>query len=614
MATSTTNTPARSWSERLNNALVHLATDTPYQGKFAPRNLEIEDKLKVLKHLLCIRQPEEPQLPAGLLDDIDAILKHDAAHHLFTSSASIPTIRTHDHSGVRIHLWQGDITKLTNTTAIVNAANAQLLGCFQPRHKCIDNVIHTAAGPRLRAACRKLMHMENDDELEPVGCAKVTPGFCLPAEYVIHTVGPQLHSGTTTVVPTEEERRDLARCYESCLNAAENLPPLEADGRKVLVFCCISTGLFAFPQETAAEIAVRTVFDTLDKNPATTITDIIFDVFRDDDREIYAKLLKATPTPLPTPAQQLSEHLSLVPAVNGPIFSKATRWLKEADNLIISAGAGLSAAAGLDYTSPALFDKHFRPFKKLGLSTFYSVFGFQRWPSTRHEWGYYFTHLNIVRNWPTANIYKPLLEFAATFGPNNYHVRTTNADGMFLINGLDEMKLSTPQGRYEYLQCYNSCRPDATFPSKPYIEAALPFIDPDTLLLTDESKVPRCPYCGGKVVMCVRGGDYFNERPFAAGEQRWKEFLRDSVRNHPDKRTVVLELGVGMNTAGVLRWPNEQLVRTSHGTIKLIRVGLGVSGNIDWDVEEEEGNAVGMPGDIATVVPYLLQSRLPSST
>lgn len=607
----TPNTPARSWNERLNNALTHLSTDTPYQGKFSPRNLEIEDKLKVLKHLLCVRQPEEPQLPAALLDDIDSILKYDAAHHLFTASASIPTICTHNTSGVRIHLWQGDITKLTDATAVVNAANEQLLGCFQPRHKCIDNVIHAAAGPRLRAACRELMHVENDDELEPVGCAKVTPGFCLAAEYVIHTVGPQLQQGSTTG-PTEEERQDLARCYESCLDAAEKLPSLEADGRKVLVFCCISTGLFAFPQDMAAEIAVKTVYDTLDKNPVTSITDIIFDVFRDDDREIYAKLLKVPSTSLTPPAQQLSEPRPLVPAVNGPIFSTATKWLKEADTLIICAGAGLSAAAGLDYTSPALFDKHFKPFKKLGLSTLYSVFGFQRWPSLLHEWGYYFTHLDVVRNWPTAQIYKPLLRFAETFG-QKYHVRTTNADGMFLMNGLAEDMLSTPQGRYEYLQCYKTCRPNATIPAKPYIEAALPLIDPETLLLTDESKVPRCPHCDGKVVICVRGGNYFNERPFAAGEQRWKEFLRNSVRNPDNKMTVVLELGVGMNTAGVLRWPNEQLVRTSRGTVKLIRVGLGVSGNMDWDIEEE-GNAVGIPGDIATVLPYLLQSRLPTTT
>ncbi|KAJ4389376.1 hypothetical protein N0V93_006843 [Gnomoniopsis smithogilvyi] len=593
---------ARSWNERLNNVLIRLVTGTPHQGRFTPRDFEIDDKLKVLKHLLCIRPPE-PKLSTDTLNDIDSILKYDADHQLLTPSASIPTIRT-TGSGVRIHLWQGDITKITGVTAIVNAANSQLLGCFQPRHKCIDNVIHAAAGPRLRDACHELMRTENDDQLEPVGSAKVTPGFCLPADYVIHTVGPQLRPGTTA--PTEEDRQGLARCYKSCLEATEKLPPLKGDERKVLVFCCISTGLFAFPQKMAADLAVKTVFDTLEERQDSSITDIIFDVFRDDDREIYENLLQAQSS-LPPPAQQLAEHSSLVPAVEGPVFSTATTWLQEADNLIICAGAGLSAAAGLDYTSAALFNEHFRPFKRLGLSTLYSVFGFQGWPSPRHEWGYYFTHLNVVRNWPTSQIYKPLLEFAETFGQENYHVRTTNADGMFLINGLDEARLSTPQGRYEYLQCYNTCRPDATFPSKPYLEAALPFIDPETLLLTDESKIPRCPHCGGKVVICVRGGHYFNERPFAAGENRWKTFLRDSVRK-PGKKTVVLELGVGMNTAGVLRWPNEQLVRTSRGTVKLIRVGLGPSGYMDWDIEED-GNAVGMPGDIATVVPYLLQSR-----
>lgn len=587
---------ARSRNERLNDILVDLTTGTPYQGQFTPRRLEIDDKLKILKHLLCVRK-SATQLPASVLDDIDSILTYDAAHHLMTPSASIPTIHTHS-SGVRIHLWQGDITKITGATAIVNAANSQLLGCFQPRHQCIDNIIHAAAGPRLRDACRELMRTENGVELAPVGCAKVTPGFCLPVEYVVHTVGPQLRPGTTIIA--EEHRQDLARCYESCLKATEHLPSLKADGRKVLVFCCISTGLFAFPQQLAADIAIKTVFDTLDKTPASSITDIIFDVFRDDDRDIYARLLRASPPSLPP-------HSVLVPVAEGPILYTANKWLKEADNLVISAGAGLSAAAGLDYTSSKLFDKHFRPFKKLGLSTLYSVFGFHGWPSIRHEWGYYFTHLNVVRNWPTAQVYKPLLHFAETFGKQNYHVRTTNADGMFLINGLDETRLSTPQGRYEYLQCYKGCRPDATFPSKPYLEAALPYIDPETLLLTDETKVPRCPHCGGKVVICVRGGNYFNERPFAAGEKRWSDFLRSSVRKSGSK-TVLLELGVGMNTAGVLRWPNEQLLRTSHGAVKLVRVGLGPSGNMDWDVEDE-GNAVGVPGDIATVAPYLLQSR-----
>lgn len=596
---------ARSLDDRLHHVLVHLIAGTPYQGQFTPRNLEIDDKLNVLRHLLCVR-PSETQLPAAILDDIDAILEYDASHHLVTPSASIPTLLTHS-SGVRIHLWQGDITKITDVTAIVNAANSQLLGCFQPRHKCIDNVIHAAAGPRLRDACRELMRTENGDEMEPVGRAKVTPGFRLPAEYVIHTVGPQLQPGST--VAAEEDRQDLARCYESCLEVTERLPPLLADGRKVLVFCCISTGLFAFPQEVAADIAIKTVLDRLGKNPVSSITDIIFDVFKDEDREIYAKLLRALPS-LPPPVRPLAEPSTPVAPAQGRIFSLATKWLKEADNLIICAGAGLSAAAGLDYTSPALFDKHFQPFKKLGLSTLYSVFGLPGWPSIQHEWGYYFTHLDVVRNWPTSQIYKPLLDFAETFGKDNYHVRTTNADGMFVINGLDEARLSTPQGRYEYLQCFDKCRPDATFPSRPYLEAALPFKDPDTLLLTDESKVPRCPHCGGKVVICVRGGAYFNELPFAAGEQRWKTFLRDAVRNS-GRKTVVLELGVGMNTAGVLRWPDERLVSQSHGTVKLVRVGLGPSGNMDWGVEEE-GNAVGIQGDIATVGPYLYQSRPPS--
>ena len=134
-----------------------------------------------------------------------------------------------------VSLWKGDITTLSGVTAIVNAANLALLGCFQPSHKCIDNVIHTAAGPELRQACYNLMQGKS----EPTGSAKITPGFNLPAKYVIHTVGPIIRDGNVT----EREQEQLANCYQSSLKALETVND-EKD--KSIAFCCISTGLFAF--------------------------------------------------------------------------------------------------------------------------------------------------------------------------------------------------------------------------------------------------------------------------------------------------------------------------------------------------------------------------------
>lgn len=143
------------------------------------------------------------------------------------------------------YLWQGDITRL-EVDAIVNAANSGMTGCYQPNHNCIDNCIHTYSGIQLRLACAELM--EKQGVPEPTGQAKITPAYNLPCKYVLHTVGPIVR----------EKLRDvdcelLASCYRSCLElAAENQ-------LKSIAFCCISTGVFCFPNEKAVEIAVQTV-------------------------------------------------------------------------------------------------------------------------------------------------------------------------------------------------------------------------------------------------------------------------------------------------------------------------------------------------------------------
>lgn len=176
----------------------------------------------------------------------------------------------------RIFLWQGDITRL-KADAVVNAANSALLGCFIPCHSCIDNMIHSLAGVQLRLECNEIMRKQQGEE--PTGTAKITPGYNLPCRYILHTVGP--------VISGPLGRRDcelLAGCYRSCLElAAEN--HLES-----IAFCCISTGVFHFPREKAAEIAVETVCRFLEGN--SSVKQVIFNVFTDKDKEIYKELLK----------------------------------------------------------------------------------------------------------------------------------------------------------------------------------------------------------------------------------------------------------------------------------------------------------------------------------
>jgi O-acetyl-ADP-ribose deacetylase (regulator of RNase III) len=181
-----------------------------------------------------------------------------------------------------LYVWQGDITRL-RVGAIVNAANSGMTGCYSPCHNCIDNCIHTYAGIELRNYCQNMM-----DELaaahggqyeEPTGQAKITPAFNLPCDYVIHTVGPIVQGKLT-----KEHERLLASCYESSLALADE------NKLASIAFCCISTGVFMFPNERAAEIAVDTVKNY--KQRTGSHIKVIFNVFKELDKELYENLLK----------------------------------------------------------------------------------------------------------------------------------------------------------------------------------------------------------------------------------------------------------------------------------------------------------------------------------
>lgn len=179
-------------------------------------------------------------------------------------------------AGQSLREWQGDITRL-KVDAIVNAANSQMLGCFVPLHRCIDNAIHSAAGVQLRLACAEMMHGTE----EPTGSARMTPGFNLPTKYVIHTVGPIV----TTSRPLRQQEVQLASCYSSCLDLADR------HGLESIAFCCISTGEFRFPNDRACDIAVSTVRSWMASHPESSVKTVIFNTFKDIDHELYQNAL-----------------------------------------------------------------------------------------------------------------------------------------------------------------------------------------------------------------------------------------------------------------------------------------------------------------------------------
>ena len=242
-----------------------LKEKTEYRDLSIPA--EPESQRQLLRGLMNVRRPV--RIGADFLQTQDAYLQGETAAKGITDIADLTPIQP------GLYLWQGDITTL-KCDAIVNAANSGMTGCYIPNHRCIDNAIHTYAGVELRLACAELMELQGYPE--PTGRAKITPAFNLPCRYVLHTVGPII-SGCVT----KRDRELLASCYRSCLElAAEN--KLES-----AAFCCISTGEFHFPNDLAAEIAVRTVKEFLKKQ--TSVKKVIFNVFKDLDKEIYEKLL-----------------------------------------------------------------------------------------------------------------------------------------------------------------------------------------------------------------------------------------------------------------------------------------------------------------------------------
>jgi O-acetyl-ADP-ribose deacetylase (regulator of RNase III) len=160
-----------------------------------------------------------------------------------------------------------------------------MLGCFQPFHRCIDNAIHNGAGPQLREDCAQLMRLQG--KREATGHAKLTRAYYLPSRFVVHTVGPMVGGGK----PSSQQQQQLASCYHACLDVCEQLGSIES-----LALCCISTGVFGYPQDQAAKVALQAVAEWFQQHPHNRLKTIIFNVFRDEDLAIYQKTLQQWPS------------------------------------------------------------------------------------------------------------------------------------------------------------------------------------------------------------------------------------------------------------------------------------------------------------------------------
>ena len=227
-----------------------------------------DDQKSMLRSLMNIRMP-------GAIDEEFLSVQDEYLRQVSVEKGTV-TISDMEEIQTDIYIWKGDITRL-KVGAIVNAANSGMTGCYRPCHNCIDNCIHTYAGIQLRLTCAEIMEEQGYDE--PTGQAKITPAYNLPCDYVIHTVGPIVQGKLT-----QEHEELLSSCYRSCLEIAD------ANQVDSIAFCCISTGVFMFPNERAAEIAVKTIKEYKEKTGSSI--QVVFNVFKDLDEEIYRELLR----------------------------------------------------------------------------------------------------------------------------------------------------------------------------------------------------------------------------------------------------------------------------------------------------------------------------------
>ncbi len=242
-------------------------------------NIQVTNYVEKRRLLHAALNMLEPQtLQPTSIGQLDGLLQAERQDRPIINSDQLAQSAPLEIGQTKVLMWQGDITTL-KVDAIVNAANDRLLGCFQPLHSCIDNAIHTNAGVQLRDDCHTIMQKQAIPE--PTGTAKITRAYNLPSRFVLHTVGPIVQGALTA-----KHVAALQSAYTSCLDLAA-----EVDGLRSVAFCCISTGVFGYPQDKASGTAFETVCNWLEQNPGR-LDHVIFNVFTDQDRVLYGRLLR----------------------------------------------------------------------------------------------------------------------------------------------------------------------------------------------------------------------------------------------------------------------------------------------------------------------------------
>ena len=262
------------------------------QNNVFGRQVPVEQRAAIRASLIAMPAEVCLMIPQDVMASVDALLQAEVSVAKIVDSSALPQLAP------SIAVWQGDMS-LLRCDAVVNPGNNALLGCFLPSHKCLDNILHAQSGPRLRIACAQMLQQLGIKE-DGNGQCRVTDAFALPSRYVFHTVGPCLlppfPSRAPARPPTDADRRELRSCYETCLETAHQMR------LQSIAFCCISTGIFGYPADEAAMIALTTTKEWLEAHKsakegeegndgARSVPLVVFNVFKDEDLAIYRTLV-----------------------------------------------------------------------------------------------------------------------------------------------------------------------------------------------------------------------------------------------------------------------------------------------------------------------------------
>lgn len=269
------------------------------------------------------------------------------------------------------------------------------------------------------------------------------------------------------------------------------------------------------------------------------------------------------------------------------LVDEVKKAIDNAQRIVIGAGAGLSASAGLDYNDPRLFEEKYKVFYQKGFKTIADAIS-HHWSLTddnkKQYWGFWANHINTVYySQEQLDTYLALYDIIRD---KNYYVITTNGDGQFYKGDFDTDKVFSMQGSYDQIQCQHGCH-NKTYDNKDMIIKMLKGLDRETLEIAEED-VPYCPVCGGLMCPNLRIDQYFVED----ANQQTKEGYIDFV-NVEDEAILFIELGVGYNTPGIIRYPFEDMTHMYDDGL-LIRINL-----MDSDVPDEiYHKSISVGGDI----------------